>query len=557
MPKFVIFRNIFYNNYAITFIYSLLDYKISIISHNITASGGVFYMKNANLFKNISFKPSEELKKIQKDFFADFAALLITPFDLESNITYNHSLYATILKIVANKLLPNYSISLKENAVHINERNDTTLFNTFINIEPQINNILNQKNFYNLLLSIDWASEIKKAHLNMTLSGYSIKSILTADFYICLLPIIEDKINVIVKDKNVKSRSRNQFLYKKAFYGMCLQLLQNHMNNEDVWCNSKKTLDTQLLNLRITATSGANAQYKCKYTILNKSVLDKAFVNLVHYKYINNLVYAPKFETIPELFPVSSTKVLTATPKFLLNELDSELSNEKREHVSNIIKSEIQYYKSLIFRNVLPPKNESKNILEENLDKISQFYETIPDIYLSDFYALGCALKNNSIFSAFFWYKYFNVLSCFKEEFSHSQIYEYEVNPNLLFFYYFINLPKHLDYQDLKKLTIFIEKYSNLLSKYVTKIEEYYSTTDSKTLSKDLHYIQQEICQNKLIKLFSIYINTNELSEQLDFTINSLPVLEKIKNNGFNDISSTEIAQLISYFPSDPINDLS
>lgn len=69
MPKFVIFRNIFYNNYAITFIYSLLDYKISIISHNITASGGVFYMKNANLFKNISFKPSEELKKIQKDFF--------------------------------------------------------------------------------------------------------------------------------------------------------------------------------------------------------------------------------------------------------------------------------------------------------------------------------------------------------------------------------------------------------------------------------------------------------------------------------------------------------
>lgn len=120
-----------------------------------------------------------------------------------------------------------------------------------------------------------------------------------------------------------------------------------------------------------------------------------------------------------------------------------------------------------------------------------------------------------------------------------------------------MNLPKHLDYQDLKKLTIFIEKYSNLLSKYVTKIEEYYSTTDSKTLSKDLHYIQQEICQNKLIKLFSIYINTNELSEQLDFTINSLPVLEKIKNNGFNDISSTEIAQLISYFPSDPINDLS
>ena len=119
-----------------------------------------------------------------------------------------------------------------------------------------------------------------------------------------------------------------------------------------------------------------------------------------------------------------------------------------------------------------------------------------------------------------------------------------------------MNLPKNLDYQDIEKLTVFMEKYNTLLFNYTTKIEEYYSATDLKTLSKDLYYVQQEINQNKLIELFNICVRTNTLSEQIDFTIKFLPVLEKIKNNGFNDVSSSEIMQLISYFPSDPIDDL-
>lgn len=556
MSKFVIFRNIFYNNYAIIFIYDSLVFKISIISHNNIILGGILYMNNANLSKKCKKTLSEELQKIFYDFFSDFTKLLTTPLDLESSCIPNQHIQAAIIEIIAKKLLPNYSIQLKKNGVHIKEENHSVLFNSLLSLEPEINSILRKKNFYKMLSNINWSTEIKEIYLSKLLSGHSIKSILTADFYICLLPIIEKKINNIVCDMNIDSRNRKKYLYKKDFYGMSLQLLQNHMDNSKAWYNSKNSLLTQLSNLRLTRKQGASEQYKCKFTILNKSILDKAFVNLMHYKYINHQVKAPKFESAPELFPVSNTQVLTSTPRFLLKSLNTKLSKEKIEAVTNIIMSEIQYYNILISKELLPSKNEAENILEENIDKISSFYKTIPDIYLSNFYALGCALKNNVIFSSLFWYKCFSTLSCFKNEFSYSRTYEYKINPNLLFFYYLMNLPKNLDYQDIEKLTVFMEKYNTLLFNYTTKIEEYYSATDLKTLSKDLYYVQQEINQNKLIELFNICVRTNTLSEQIDFTIKFLPVLEKIKNNGFNDVSSSEIMQLISYFPSDPIDDL-
>lgn len=513
-------------------------------------------MSNANLTKKCQKTPSEEFQKIFYSFSSDFTELLTTPVDLPSTGTPNHRLQATIIKIIANTLLPNYSILLKENAIHVKEENNSALFKDLLNIEPEINNILHKKNLFKTLESINWPSEIKEIYLNKLLSGHSIKNILTADLYICFLPVIERKINAIANDMNIDSRNKTKYLYKKAFYGMSLQLLQDHMKNAKAWCNSEKHLKMQLNNLRITQTSGANEQYKCKFTILNKSVLDKAFVNLVHYKYMNDLDNAPKSETAPELFPVSSTQVLTSTPRFLLKSLDAMQSEENEEFIKNILESELQYYSNVISKELLPTKNEAEKILEEDLDKISSFYETIPDIYLSDFYALGCALKNNSIFSASFWYKYFNVLSCFKEEFSYSQIYEDEVNPNLLFFYYLMNLPKNLDYQDIKKLTKFMEKYNAILIKHSSEILNHYSSTDLKTLHRDLRYIQQEIVQKELNKLFNITIKQNELPKQLDFTIKFLPTLEKIKNNGFKDISSSEIAQLISFFPSDPIDDL-
>lgn len=72
MSKFVIFRNIFYNNYAIIFIYDSLVFKISIISHNNIILGGILYMNNANLSKKCKKTLSEELQK----FFSDFLVTL-------------------------------------------------------------------------------------------------------------------------------------------------------------------------------------------------------------------------------------------------------------------------------------------------------------------------------------------------------------------------------------------------------------------------------------------------------------------------------------------------
>ena len=72
MSKFVIFRNIFYNNYAIIFIYDLLVFKISIISHNSIILGGILYMNNANLSKKCKKTLSEELQK----FFLIFLVTL-------------------------------------------------------------------------------------------------------------------------------------------------------------------------------------------------------------------------------------------------------------------------------------------------------------------------------------------------------------------------------------------------------------------------------------------------------------------------------------------------
>ena len=298
-------------------------------------------MINANLTKKCQKVPSEEFQKIFASFLSDFTELLTMPVDLPSTGTPNHHLQATIIKIIAKKLLPNYSILLKENAVHVEEENNSALFKDLLNLEPEINNILHKKNFYKTLESINWSTEIKEIYLNKLLSGHSIKNILTADLYICFLPVIERKINAIANDMNIDSRNKTKYLYKKAFYGMSLQLLQNHMKNAKAWCNSKKYLNTQLNNLRITQTSGANEQYKCKFTILNKSVLDKAFVNLVHYKYMNDLDNAPKFETAPELFPVSSTQVLTSTPRFLLKSLDAMQSEENEEFIKNILESEL------------------------------------------------------------------------------------------------------------------------------------------------------------------------------------------------------------------------
>ena len=369
MSKFVIFRNIFYNNYAIIFIYDSLVFKISIISHNNIILGGILYMNNANLSKKCKKTLSEELQKFFSDFFSDFTKLLTTPLDLESSCIPNQHIQAAIIEIIAKKLLPNYSIQLKKNGVHIKEENHSVLFNSLLSLEPEINSILRKKNFYKMLSNTNWSTEIKEIYLSKLLSGHSIKSILTADFYICLLPIIEKKINNIVCDMNIDSRNRKKYLYKKDFYGMSLQLLQNHMDNSKAWYNSKNSLLTQLSNLRLTRKQGASEQYKCKFTILNKSILDKAFVNLMHYKYINHQVKAPKFESAPELFPVSNTQVLTSTPRFLLKSLNTKLSKEKIEAVTNIIMSEIQYYNILISKELLPSKNEAENILEENSDE--------------------------------------------------------------------------------------------------------------------------------------------------------------------------------------------
>ena len=151
-------------------------------------------MNNANLSKKCKKTLSEELQKFFSDFFSDFTKLLTTPLDLESSCIPNQHIQAAIIEIIAKKLLPNYSIRLKENGVHIKEKNHSVLFNSLLSLEPEINSILRQKNFYKMLSNINWSTEIKEIYLSKLLSGRSIKSILTADFYICLLPIIEKKL---------------------------------------------------------------------------------------------------------------------------------------------------------------------------------------------------------------------------------------------------------------------------------------------------------------------------------------------------------------------------
>lgn len=79
-------------------------------------------MNNANLSKKCKKTLSEELQKIFFDFFCDFTKLLTTPLDLESSCIPNQHIQAAIIEIIAKKLLPNYSIRLKENGVHIKEK---------------------------------------------------------------------------------------------------------------------------------------------------------------------------------------------------------------------------------------------------------------------------------------------------------------------------------------------------------------------------------------------------------------------------------------------------